>query len=171
MAFPYIGCNYYIHALILQLCNQLWIWNETTPMSNNESSILIVPTPLLSSLISIWFYLRFVLMWWPMNTPLKALFLLLSFSVIYAHIILIALKAAHCGLGINLFSWLAIWTSMGPLTNSCLECYVIFETLTATVCAIVFIAVQHAKNTCQNTICNFQKQMNSMHHKFSEIQH
>jgi hypothetical protein len=36
---------------------------------------------------------------------------------------------------------------MGPLTNSCLECYVIFETLTATVCAIVFIAVQHAKNT------------------------
>jgi len=50
---------------ILRLCNQLWIWNETTTMSNNESSILIITTPLLSSLISIWFYLPFVLICWP----------------------------------------------------------------------------------------------------------
>jgi hypothetical protein len=82
----------------------------------------------------------------------------LALSAIYAHIILIALQAAHGGWGIKLFSWQAIWTSMGPLTNSCLESYVILETLIATICAIVFIAVQHAKNTSQKTICNFQEQ-------------
>ncbi len=133
-------------------------------MSNNESSILIVTTPLLSALISIWFYLPFVLILSPMNTPLKALFLLLSF---FSHICTHDFDCfARCPCPLRNKAFL-----LGPLTNSCLECYVIFETLTATVCAIVFIAVQHAKNTCQNTICNFQEQLNSIYHKYSEIQH
>ncbi len=131
-------------------------------MSNNESSILIVTTPLLSAPISIWFYLPFVLILWPMNTPLKALFLLLSF---FSHICTHHFDSfASCPCQLRNKAFL-----LGPLTNSCLECDVIFETLTATVCAIVFIAVQHAKNTCQNTICNFQEQVNSIHDKHSEI--
>jgi len=104
-----------------------------------------------------------------MNTPLKAMFLLLSsFSHIFTHHF-DSFASYPWGLRNKAFLLGSYMDFNGTLDKLLLG--VLYDTLTTIVCAIVFIVVQHAKNSCPKTICNFQEQVNSIYHKYSEKQH